>query len=142
MNGDEPIDYEGDPDRLRRRIEWEKDRAAHPRRRKNQTDSGFESDFARIQFPDAQGLRHAALVVAGAMLDSELSRYDAVRETRLILDILGIPQIMADGGDGRPVKIQHGPVRFGNHYYGEAFSTEIEDAKRSRNEEPPDAPLP
>lgn len=145
VSGDEPIDdYARDPERLRRRMEWERDRARNSRRRRVQPDSGFESDFIQIVFPDAAGLRHAALVVAGAMAD----RKDAVEATRLLLDILGIPQIMREGGDGRPVKEQHGPVRFGTPG-GPAFSVEIEDNRGGRHKYPkpsdppeePDAPV-
>jgi hypothetical protein len=120
------LPIELDPKRLTKRINWEIDRARNERR-KPASDTSMVDDFAPIIFPDTAGLRHAALVVAGHMAD----RPDAVAATRTILEALAIPQIMRDGGDGRVLRIQNGPVRFGEQPEP-TFDVEIEDERPYR----------
>lgn len=96
-----------DPARLRRRKEWEIRRAGTERRAP--ADPMATKDYSPIVFPGAEGMRHAALVVAGRFV----GRPDAVEATRTVLEMLAIPQILREGGDGRTVPVQKGPVRFG-----------------------------
>lgn len=106
--GAEDLPIELDPVRLQHRMDWEIRRARYERRK--MSDSVGEKQFMPIVFPDFEGLKHAALVVAGLLAD----RPDAVEATREVLEILAIPTIMREGGDGRECKIQRGRVRFGD----------------------------
>ena len=83
--------------RLEHRIKWERDRA-----RGKRSDNERPQDYAPIVFPDPTGLRHAALVVCAA----HLKRKNGIAEAREICWALGIPQILANGGDGRPVRVE------------------------------------
>lgn len=127
-----------DPARLRRRKEWEIRRAGTERRAP--ADPMATKDYSPIVFPDAAGMRHAALVVAGRFV----GRPDAVEGTRTVLDMLAIPQIMREGGDGRTVPVQKGPVRFGEGSKEapkfDAFSDEGEHQPLPRRPRPPRQP--
>lgn len=116
---DDPIEL--DPLRLKRRKEWEINRAAHERRKP--PGEVTITDYGAIIFPECEALCHAAYVVAGKMADLP----NAVEATREILEILAIPAIMRTGGDGRLRKIQRGPVRFG----AEAESDSYDDDYRA-----------
>lgn len=131
---DEEVPIELDPPRLAKRMEWERFRAGHIRRGPS-GDSSFEGDFTKIVFPDADGLRHAARVIAGIMA----GRPDEIEATREILEILAIPKLLAEGGDGRPIKEQIGPVRFGRELGTCAFSVEIADEGKPKRRPKPDA---
>lgn len=78
--------------------EWQRRRAG----RRSITENDVRLDYALIAFPDAVGLRHAALVVCGAMANE----VDPAAEARVILEALAIPSIMRNGGDGRAMKTQ------------------------------------
>lgn len=96
-----------DPDRLQRRKEWEVKRA-----RGHRSDgSERPADYTPIVFPDCPGLCQAARVVAGRMAAAEPDLLDAIIATDELLRMLGIIDVMNNGGDGRQVKVQRGPVK-------------------------------
>lgn len=95
-----------DPDRLERRKEWEIRRARGAR-----TDDQRPTDYTPIVFPECPGLCHAARVVAGRMAESEPDLLDSIMATDELLRMLGIIDVMNDGGDGRKVRVQRGPVK-------------------------------
>lgn len=91
-------------DKLERRKAWEIRRAQTRRTEKSADNTPVT--YEPILFPDYDGLRHAALVIAGAHVD----RPNGIAEAREVAWALGIPQIMEFGGDGRKVRVQKTPL--------------------------------
>lgn len=84
-------------EKLVARMRWERERALGRR-----SDNERPIDFAAIVFPDYEGMRRAALRVCADAKDAE--------DAKVLLDALGIIDIMLNGGDGRKLKVQRGPV--------------------------------
>lgn len=83
-------------ERLEARIRWEIRRA-----RGQRSDDQRPQDYSPIVFPECPGLCRAAYVVAGRMAAAEPDLLDAIEATREILNMLGVIDIMQNGGDGR-----------------------------------------
>lgn len=98
-----------DPDRLERRKAWEIKRA-----RGQRSDDQRPTEYAPIVFPECPGLCQAARVVAGRMAAAEPDFIDSIIATSELLQMLGIIDVMENGGDGRKVRVQRGPVKLDN----------------------------
>lgn len=103
---DEPEYTEPTGAHLERRKEWEVRRARGQRSSEDQR----PLDYSPIVFPECPGLCHASYVVAGRMAATRPDFDSAVAATRDVLEHLGLIEIMTNGGDGRKLKIQRGPV--------------------------------
>ena len=101
------VEFEEAPVRSEKAKEWQRDRARRVKRSENER----PQDYSAIVFPDCPGLCHAARVVAGRMVATTPDLLEAIDATRDVLDMLGIIEVMNNGGDGRKVKVQRGPVR-------------------------------
>lgn len=88
-------------EKLERRKKWERERAQG-----RKSDNDRPVSYEPIIFPDAAGLRHAAMVICGA----HVNRKNGTAEAREVAWALGIPQIMAEGGDGRKIRVQRTPL--------------------------------
>lgn len=86
---------------------WQRDRARGIARK---SDNEKQIDYSAIIFPDCPGLCNAARVVAGSMADRHEEFFDQIIATQELLEMLGIIAVMENGGDGRKVRIQRGPV--------------------------------
>jgi hypothetical protein len=80
--------------------DWMRRKAATQRRNDITTETrlGYEP----IVFPDEAGCRHAALVVC--------SRAKNSADAKLLLEALALPTILANGGDGRQLRVQTRPL--------------------------------
>lgn len=79
--------------------EWQVKRI---KQRRNDVTVDTRMSYEPIVFPDAAGCRHAALVICAQARDAA--------DAKVILEALALPTIMREGGDGRAVKVQRGPV--------------------------------
>lgn len=87
MSPDKPspeVPIEENPKRLQHRMEWE------IRRARKGSGSIEVAEYTAIKMPDYDGLKHAAMVVAGRLADLP----DAVAATREVLEALAIPRML------------------------------------------------